>query len=275
MGKVPTISVCMPFYNVENYIGEAIESVLNQSFQDFELILINDGSTDKSAVIAQKYKDQRITLINSSHDFINSLNIGLDHVRGKYIARMDADDKMHPDRLLIQYNYLEYNPEITACGAGYRRFGFSEDKYIPMILDADEIEIAFSKLNCFTIGMFRADFQETHNIRYNKQFIYAEDYKLWVDIILAGGKLSNLPQILYFYRTHDKQISTVFNTQMIENSLVIRKDIINYLLKRDKNKYIKIYPIYDILNNLYNQKIITLNDYCEMMSHLINNESYD
>ena len=83
MRKEPAISVCMPFYNVEYYIGEAIESVLNQSFQDFELILINDGSTDDSVQIVQKYTDERITLINNSHGFIESLNAGLDHAKGK------------------------------------------------------------------------------------------------------------------------------------------------------------------------------------------------
>lgn len=275
MGKVPTISVCMPFYNVENYIGEAIESVLNQSFQDFELILINDGSTDNSALIAKKYNDHRISLINTTHDFINSLNIGLDHAKGKYIARMDADDKMHPDRLLIQFNYLEHNPDITACGAGFRRFENCDNKYIPTILDSEAIEIAMTKLNCFTIGMFRTVFQKKHNIYYNKEFIYAEDYKLWVDIVLAGGKLSNLPQILYYYRTHCKQISTVFKNKMNENSYLIRKEIINYLLKRDKDKYSKLCPIYNLINNLYYQNIIQINNYCEIMSNLININHHD
>lgn len=271
MRKEPAISVCMPFYNVEYYIGEAIESVLNQSFQDFELILINDGSTDDSVQIVQKYTDERITLINNSHGFIDSLNAGLDHAKGKYIARMDADDKMHPDRLLIQYNYLEYNPEITACGAGLKRFGASEDTYIPMILDSDEIELAFTKVNCFAIGVIRTDFLRTHNIRYNKRFIYAEDYRLWADIVLAGGKLCNLPQILYYYRTHDKQISVVFDDQMRNNSYIIRKDVINYLLNRDNLKYVRLCSINSILNDLYNQQIIELKDYCEMMSHFIEN----
>ena len=271
MRKEPAISVCMPFYNVEHYIEEAIESVLNQSFRDFELILINDGSTDTSVQIAQKYTDERIFLINNPHGFIDSLNAGLDRAKGKYIARMDADDKMHPDRLLIQYNYMEYNPEIAACGAGLKRFGASEAVYIPMILDSDEIELAFTKANCFTIGVIRADFLRTHNIRYNKRFIYAEDYRLWVDIILAGGKLCNLPQILYYYRVHDKQISVVFDDQMHNNSYIIRKDVIDYLLSRDNIKYMKVWSINSILKDLYIQQIIELKDYCEMMSHLIEN----
>ncbi|GGK06046.1 glycosyltransferase family 2 protein [Parabacteroides faecis] len=271
MRKEPAISVCMPFYNVEHYIEEAIESVLNQSFRDFELILINDGSTDNSVQIAQKYTDERIFLINNPHGFIDSLNAGLDRAKGKYIARMDADDKMHPDRLLIQYNYMEYNPEIAACGAGLKRFGSSEAAYIPMILDSDEIELAFTKANCFTIGVIRTDFLRTHNIRYNKRFIYAEDYRLWADIVLAGGKLCNLPQILYYYRVHDRQISVVFDDQMRNNSYIIRKDVINYLLNRDNMKYMKVCSINSILKDLYIQQIIELKDYCEVMSHLIEN----
>lgn len=269
MNEAPQISVCMPFYNVEDYIGEAIESVLNQSFLDFELIMINDGSTDRSLSIVQNYEDDRIRIVNSNHDYIKSLNIGLENARGRYIARMDADDKMHENRILTQFNYLECNKDIAACGAGFERFGMSVNKYIPKHLNTDEIEIAFLESNCFTVGMIRKDFIDANNICYNSQFVYAEDYRLWCDIIIAGGKLENLPQILYYYREHKKQISRLFYDDMINKSYVIKKDIIQYLLKNKTDKYQSVQLQVELLYDLYIKQIIKLEDYCKIVSCLI------
>ena len=265
----PSISVCMPFYNVEDYIEEAIDSVLEQSFQNFELILINDGSTDDSLKIVQSYSDKRIRIINKSHDYITSLNAGLKSASGKYVARMDADDKMHKDRLQKQYNYLESNDDVSACGAGLEFFGMKGGQYIPTRLKSNEIEIGFIECNCFTVGMIRKSFLETHQLCYNRNFIYAEDYKLWVDIILAGGKLSNLPCSLYYYRAHEKQISAVNECLMHDNSYLIRNDLIRYLLNRDKDTYKNIIPVCDLLYDLYTRKNISNQLYCNILSALI------
>ncbi len=103
--NIPPVSVCMLMYNASKYLRECIDSVLAQTFQDFEFLIVDDGSTDDSVEIVQSYHDSRIRLIKNKHDYIGSLNILLDEARGKYIARMDADDVMMPMRLKIQFEY--------------------------------------------------------------------------------------------------------------------------------------------------------------------------
>ena len=97
-----SISVCMPVYNASRYLRDCIDSILSQSFTDFELLIVDDGSTDDSVEIIRSYSDSRIRLIENKHDYIGSLNLLLQEARGKYIARMDADDVMLPNRLETQ-----------------------------------------------------------------------------------------------------------------------------------------------------------------------------
>ena len=131
----PLISVCMPVYNRREYISECIKSVLNQTFSNFEFIIVDDGSTDGTTDLIQEFKDERIRLIKSKHDYIASCNKMLDEARGKYVARMDSDDIMMPDRLEFQYNYMESHPEVDILGGSIERFGDYEDPYIPPIGD--------------------------------------------------------------------------------------------------------------------------------------------
>ncbi|MDD4761099.1 MAG: glycosyltransferase family 2 protein, partial [Bacteroidaceae bacterium] len=121
--SIPAISIVMSAYNVEKYIKEAIDSIIGQSFSNFECIIVDDGSTDSTRDIIRSCQDERIVLLENKHDFIASLNLGMDAARGKYIARMDADDIMHPDRLKIQYSVMESEPSITVCGTWMQHFG--------------------------------------------------------------------------------------------------------------------------------------------------------
>jgi len=116
LSELIKISVVMPVYNGEAYIGDAIESVLNQTFRDFELIIIDDGSTDATVSVIRRYEDSRIVLLKNGHDFIKALNTGLRMAKGKYIARMDADDLMHPQRLEVQYRTMEEHRDVVVCG---------------------------------------------------------------------------------------------------------------------------------------------------------------
>ena len=110
------ISICIPMYNASLYIKNCIDSILAQSFQDFELLIVDDGSTDNSCEIVNSVRDNRIRLIRNQHDYVGSLNMLLDEAKGKYIARMDADDVMYPNRLSIQYEYMENHPDIDVIG---------------------------------------------------------------------------------------------------------------------------------------------------------------
>ena len=105
--KPPAISVCMPMYNAALHLQECLDSILSQTFGDFELLIVDDGSTDESVAIAEACSDPRVRLIKNEHDYIASLNLLLAEAKGKYIARMDADDVMMPYRLEVQYGYME------------------------------------------------------------------------------------------------------------------------------------------------------------------------
>ena len=114
----PKVTVLMPVYNCEKYLRESIESILNQTFKDFEFLIINDGSSDKSAEIVESYNDNRINFVQNEKNIglAASLNRGLDIAKGEYIARMDADDISLPERLEKQVRFMETNPQIGICG---------------------------------------------------------------------------------------------------------------------------------------------------------------
>ena len=116
MTHKPRITVFMAVYNTAAYLRECIDSILTQSFSDFELLIGDDGSTDSSAEIVSSYSDSRIRFFKFPHDYIGTLNALLDEAKGEYIAKMDSDDVMHPDRLAIQYKYMETHPTIDLLG---------------------------------------------------------------------------------------------------------------------------------------------------------------
>ncbi|HCN82257.1 MAG TPA: hypothetical protein DIT07_01365, partial [Sphingobacteriaceae bacterium] len=118
MSSEPAVTVLMPAYNAEKNIAEAISSVLQQTFSDFELLIINDGSTDDTEKIIRSFSDPRIVVINqTNHGVAAALNTGLKYSKAKYIARFDADDICFPDRLQTQFFYMESNPEFGVIGS--------------------------------------------------------------------------------------------------------------------------------------------------------------
>ena len=112
MKKTPQISVCIPMYNAAQYIGECLDSVLSQTFTDYEVVVIDDGSTDASCAIVETYHDKRIRLVRKEHNYIATINSLFEEARGKYVARMDADDVMYPHRLQVQFEFMESHPDV-------------------------------------------------------------------------------------------------------------------------------------------------------------------
>ena len=127
---MPTISVLMPVYNGEKYVKETIDSVLNQTYTDFEFIIVNDGSTDKTREIIEGYTDQRIKLYNldKNRGVGFASNFAVNKAQGKYIARVDSDDIYHPDRLLLQKKFLDDNPDIALVKTFVEYFGDEDVK---------------------------------------------------------------------------------------------------------------------------------------------------
>lgn len=228
------ISVVMPTYNAENYVKEAIDSVLNQTFDDFEYIIIDDGSTDNTIHIIRSFKDKRIKLIENNHDFIGSLNLGIENASSKYLARMDADDIMHSERLGIQYSIMEEEPEITVCSSWMKAFG----KDIPPntilkssfgILDCPLLYLLKRNILFHPTVMIRREFLCRYSLSYER-YNYAEDYKLWVEIAKLGGIFYIESQPLLYYRISSDQVSNKNQEIQKKTSLKIQREILDYLL---------------------------------------------
>jgi len=205
--KIPQITVLMSVYNGEKFVKSAIESVLNQTFKDFEFLIINDGSSDTSLEIIEKYKaqDQRIILINRENKgLITSLNEGISLSSGAYIARMDADDISIPERLSEQFNYLQKNPDVDLVGSNI--IFFTDN----IVKGTSNLEInKIKNLNFYrnTLGlphptwMGRANFFK--NFGYDQRAISVEDQ----DLLLRAYNSSEfvtLEKPLVFYRIYKK-----------------------------------------------------------------------
>jgi glycosyltransferase involved in cell wall biosynthesis len=217
------VSIIMPCHNAETTIAEALESVLNQTLNRFELIIVDDGSTDSTREIIRSFKDRRIVLIEHRHDFIESLNLGMRRASGKYIARMDADDVMLPERLQTQYDYMQAHPEIDLLAAGMQFFGESDYLYNPpegALTLADMT--AVNRIAHPTVMIRRESLKKLPEL-YRKKYPYAEDYDLWMRMIEAGMTLYNIPHIVLRYRMSDRQITSLHREEQEQSGARIRK----------------------------------------------------
>ena len=207
----PLVSVNMPVYNGAKYIKQAIDSILNQTFSNFELIIVDDGSTDNSTKIIESYLDFRIKL------YSNEINRGLAYTRnkaielscGKYIAVLDCDDIAYPERLEKQVSFLEANPEYGLVGSWFDivdKNSISNGDVVKLTLASHLIKSQLFFGNYFaqsTIMMRKEIFYE---FRYHSEFAPAEDYFLWSQIAFKY-KVANLQESLVKYRSHDESIS--------------------------------------------------------------------
>jgi GT2 family glycosyltransferase len=199
----PKVSVVMPVYNGESYLSEAIESILAQTFENFEFVIVNDGSTDNSEEIIRSFPDERIRLINQSNrGLVESLNCGLHSSRGTYIARMDADDVCAPSRLEAEIKLFLSCPSLSVVGTSIKRIDpagrlLKVDYYL-----ANDAEIRQEMLldNPFAHGsiMMRRDFALQAG-GYRSEYWPAEDYDLWRRMA-SLGELANILEPLYLHR---------------------------------------------------------------------------
>ena len=213
----PSISVLMPVYNAEKYLAEAIQSILDQSYRNFELLIIEDGSTDCSAKIAAEFErcDARIRLIRQSENqgLVTALNLGLDLAQGEYIARMDADDISLPERLEKQVEYMQAHPEIGVLGGKIQYM--NEDGQlatIPLTFYGD-INIRWNLLftNPFShpAVMMRKAIIERYRLRYDPRATHVEDYEFWGRFLLVA-KGENFPDVLLHYRLHPGSVGDTY-----------------------------------------------------------------
>ena len=213
------ISVIMSNYNTpEEYLREAIESILNQTYKNFEFIIIDDCSTDNSLEIIKSYNDERIVLIENEENIglTKSINKGLAVAKGEYIARMDADDVSLPQRFEKQINYMNDHTELIVCGSSMELIGSWEGKFLNKIvyrtLPEREVFRIFLLFGNHTnipnnVAMFRHEKLLSNNVKYNENYIYAQDYRMWVECS-KYGECYNLEDVLVLYRIHDGAVSS-------------------------------------------------------------------
>ena len=227
------ISVVIPVYNAEKFLKETIDSVLNQTFGDFELIIVDGSSTDRSSDIIFSYNDKRIRYVLSKYDFVGTHRKGYQSARGKYIAQLDHDDIMVPERLEIQFNFMESNPEIDACSGHMLRFG--KDSYLSETVYTNHEDIALVMilgLACYnSAGFFKREFLIKNRIKHQRGYSVAADFKLWSDIAKLG-KLANIPEILIHYRTSNTQASVVYSDKAREGIYKVRNEMVNFFLSK-------------------------------------------
>lgn len=227
--SVPIISIIMPVYNASQYIRDSIGSILNQTFQNFELIVIDDGSTDKSVSIIETFHDERIKMIKNRHDYIASLNIGLKRAQGEYLVRMDADDIMLPDRLGMQLNYMELHPSIAVCGSYAKRIGDATGIIKTETLHGRIITsmLLYNPINHPTVIIRRSSLGEN---MYSPGYPYAEDYKLWTDLVKKGLQFANIPNVLLFYRCSSTQVTNSKRNIMFQSTKKIQLEYAEHVI---------------------------------------------
>ncbi len=217
--KKGLISVIMSNYNTpEEYLREAVESILNQTYSNFEFIIVDDFSDDNSVEIIQSYNDPRITVLknNENMGITKSLNRAMKAAKGEFVARMDADDISLPERFEKQVEYMKQNPSVVVCGTWVELFGSGaealKEKYSKKVLsekDLFRIQLLFGNHNniIHPTAMFRHSSLSENNITYNEKYVYAQDYRMWAECS-KYGECQNLNEVLVKYRMHNKAVST-------------------------------------------------------------------
>ncbi|MGC5703640.1 glycosyltransferase [Pseudomonas sp. NFXW11] len=221
----PLISVILPIYNGASFLEDAIDSILNQTLVDFELIAINDGSTDSSLEILRSYelKDERVKVFSHiNKGLANTLNDALDLASGQWIARMDQDDIALPYRFERQLAYLN-SSGADIVGSWVKRFGAADNRTVKLSEsdNAIKMEMLFTSPFAHPAVMMRASVAK--QLRYDHTWDKAEDYDLWVRAAIAGCKMGNVPEVLLNYRVHASQISTSMSNRQLELSQGIRR----------------------------------------------------
>lgn len=207
---MPKISAVMPLYNTPfEYLSATVESILNQTFTDFELIVIDDASTVEYKDFFEKFKDERIKYFKLEKNAGpgHARNEGIKKATGEYVALVDSDDISLPERFELQAEFLNKNPEISILGTSFR---FSNRKS-PAITIFDEREIKnfilFNSPLCNPTVMFRRADMVNKNLFFDEKINFAEDYKLWIDAAFADLKIANLKELLLIYTRRSGQLS--------------------------------------------------------------------
>lgn len=238
----PKISVILSVYNGEKYLKEAVESILNQTFSDFEFIIVNDGSTDDTEKILDEFNDRRIVRLNNDKNMglVKSLNKGLAAAQGKFIARMDADDISKPERFEKQIKFLEKNSKIGVLGTAMEQID-AKGKKISVLCPPLNHKLILWKM-FFECPIFHPTVMMRRDILekvggYDISFIHTEDTDLWSRLYKLT-RFANLSDVLHIRRLHNKSIISTQSDIQHKSGIIIKQRLFNEILGREVPSYI-------------------------------------
>ena len=245
---MPKISVITTVFNCEKYIGKSVLSILNQTFRDFEYIIVNDGSSDGTTDILRELadKDNRIILkeLDVNYERVKSLNMALEAASGEYIAIQDADDISLPERLKKQNDLLDKNPEIVLTGSNIEIINEKDEVISSPKRPSFNHEIQFSLIFRCTLAnpslMYRKQVLDEYNFKYEEDYLHAEDFRL-ITRMCQKGKIFNLEEPLVKYRKHDQNNSKV-NFDFLNNGsiLIVKENLENLGLSVNEEQIFRI-----------------------------------
>lgn len=263
--SAPKVSVLMAVKDGEKYLREAVDSILSQTFSNFEFIIVDDGSQDGSAPLLAEYSDPRIVLLKNqtSIGLTKSLNLGLEKARGEYIARMDADDISLPERLAVQVNYLNEHLEVDVLGTAVTLIDDQKnpslDIFFPKEYDLIKWHLCFSNPIVHSSSMMRHSAVLRHH-GYDASIPCSQDYDLWWRIS-SDGKLENLDQILVLLRKHSLQVTNLNRNEQFEMGL-------NIVQKHVSRKAGRVIPM-SIFRGLWSKNYKTAGDAAKLVNFIL------
>ncbi len=225
----PFVTVLMTVYNVDKYIREALESVLNQTYRDFIFLIINDCSEDKSEEIILEYKDKRIRYYKNPKNLglARALNKGLEMIDTKYFIRMDSDDISVPHRFEVLVKYMESHPEIGVFSSGLKRFGNDNSVWqFPEHDDDIKAYLLFGPSIAHAPSIIRTQVMKKNNIFYRDVYQHIEDYDLWYRLMKVT-KFANTKEVLYMYRVATHNVTVMYSDTALER----KKSIYRWVLE--------------------------------------------
>lgn len=260
---MPLVSVIMSTFNRESMLKESIDSVLNQSFSDFEFIIINDASSDATVSVIESYKDSRLRLFSNrqncgcTFNYHNANNL----TNSKYIAHIDDDDIFLPNKLKKQVEFLEQNQDIDMVGTYIETFGEGARPSWVFYSKPEEIDFLMPLYNpiCHSSVMYRKSFIDKHAINYDIYKKCAQDYDFYKQFLFKGGKIANIDEVLVRYRMHANRLTDIKETQDIQifNAEQVKKELLSRYFSRDEIEEFKTLVSGFPFNNYDYENVVT------------------
>lgn len=258
---MPKVTVLMPTYNVAPWVEEAIRSVLDQTYRDFELLIVDDASTDDTLARVRAIDDPRVRIASFPDNvgLAENLNRGLDLIDTEYFARMDGDDIALPQWLQREVEYLEAHPEVGVCGGGGQRFGTSQS-LIRFPEQHDDIAANMLFECTIIVPTVRMSVVRQHGLRYRADAFPAEDYRFWADC-LRVTQLHNIPDTLFRYRMHASQICSSRRQEQESKVAEVRLYMLDWLSPDFTNEEKEYY-----MGQFRDKEIVSEQDYKQRKS---------